>query len=504
MRSIFFYISLLLCLSVNAQSMATDSLMVPKSMHEINSADDDYWPTISADNQFFATTVSRRNDASNRGSQEDLVIFQRDVKGKWQNDSTLTAALNTLANEGSPAFSADGHYLFFVATDRQGGYGSCDIYYAIRHGNGWSRVIHPEAPLNTRFWESNPSLSVDGKTLYFSSNRPGGIGGMDIWKCSVQVQADGLLRFYNAENMGNVINTPKNESSPFIHPDNETLYFSSDGLLGLGRNDIFLSRKDVAGQWQKPLNLGAPINTSGDDAGFMVEADGTHGYFSSNGIEQNGQGRDIYRIALPESIRPNAVKCLYGSAVEADDQSPVRAKIELTDLLSGKTINMVMADAETGKFSICYPAKGKFGVTVSGRALLYETIAITDTTRQVDVTLHKAIAGQKITLRNIYFAFNSFQLQPESMPELNRLGRFLIEYPSVKIEIAGHTDNTGTEKYNQELSEKRAKAVVDYLISGNIAAERLSYRGYGASQPIATNNTEQGKALNRRTEAILK
>lgn len=505
MRGILLYVCLLVyLLSFGQNVQKNDSTTLPENMRAINLSEDNYWPAISADNQFFATTVSHRDDVPTLSSKESLIIFQRDSVGKWQRNSALTASLNIPGNVGSPAFSTDGRYLFFVASDRQDGCGSCDIYYVIRHGNRWSRMIHPEAPLNTRYWESNPSLSADGKTLYFSSNRPGGVGGMDIWKCSVQVQPDGLLSFYNVENLGATINTSKNESSPFIHPDNKTLYFASDGHPGLGKNDLFLSRLDASGHWQKPQNLGVFINTPGDDAGFVVEADGKYGYFSSNGIDTTNHKRQIYRIALPENCRPEMVKCLTGRVTDADTRIPIRATVELVDLALGKIINTVTTDTETGKFSICYPSTGKFGAVVSGRAVLFESIAITDTMHRVDIALSKIVSGRKITLRNLYFAFDSYQLQSESMPELRRLGRFLIDYPLVKIEIAGHTDNTGTEQYNKELSQKRAKAVADYLIQGGIASDRLTYCGYGATQPVASNDTEQGRALNRRTEAVIK
>jgi Tol biopolymer transport system component len=267
---------LYLCLMVfiPAATLVCRAQEQPVNMHALNTKADDYWPAISAAGRFFATTVSLRNDTLRLASQEDISIFKRNGKGEWIRDSVLTAPINTKGSEGSPAFSVDGRYLFIVAADRQGGYGSCDIYYYVRHGTVWSRPIHPEAPLNSRFWESNPSLSSDGRTLYFTSNRPGGKGGMDIWQCSVAQQPDGLLIFSDAVNLGEPVNTSKNESSPFIHPDNRTLYFASDGHGGLGRNDLFVARKDSAGRWQTPVNLGATINTPGDDAGFVVETEG--------------------------------------------------------------------------------------------------------------------------------------------------------------------------------------------------------------------------------------
>jgi outer membrane protein OmpA-like peptidoglycan-associated protein len=482
-------------LPVCGQTSAINSK--PANVTLVNTSDDDYWPAISADGHFFATTVSRRGESI---TQEDLMLFYKDSVGNWIPDSVLTKPLNTPYNEGSPAFSADGRYLFFVASDRRDGLGSCDIYYVIRHGNRWSQPIHAGTPLNTRFWESNPSLSSDGRTLFFASNRPAGKGGMDIWKCQVALQSDGLLRFFAAENLGDSINTTKNEMSPFIHPDNETLYFSSNGHGGCGGNDIFVARKNSNGQWQRPINLGSEINTSGDDTGFVVETTGKFGYFSSDGLESNGKGREIYRVELPASVRPQSVACFEGTASDAETRKPLRALVEVTDLASGQKMQTLYADDVTGRFSVCYPVGKKYGLTVSAKPYLFESFELGDMTTIVNVALQKIAKGRKTTLRNVYFAFNSWQLQPESMPELKRLGRLLLEYPSLKIVIEGHTDNVGSVSYNQELSEKRAKAVVDFLVGGGIAAERVGYKGFGAARPVAPNDFDAGRALNRRTE----
>jgi outer membrane protein OmpA-like peptidoglycan-associated protein len=498
------YMSGLMIILITGFQTVTKAQPLPVNMQNINTPADDYWPAISADGNFFATTISLRNDTLRLASQEDIMIFRRGSDLLWHPDSTLTAPLNTKGNEGAPSFSADGRYLFFVAADRQGGFGSCDIYYVIRHGNTWSRPIHPEAPLNTRFWESNPSLSSDGKTLFFASNRPGGKGGMDIWQCRVTLQTDGLLSFSDVTNAGDSINTQKNESSPFIHPDNRTLYFSSDGHGGYGQNDIFMSKQDSAGHWHAPLNLGSVINTPGDDAGFVVETGGQYGYFSSNGRENNGNGREIYRVALPADCRPEHVNCISGSILPNDGALPFKATVELTDLTTGHIVSSWPSDNITGQYWVCYPAGGHYSLTAIARAHLFRSIELTDTLKQENFVLPSIKSGATIALRNLYFAFDSYELTPESLPELNRLGRFLIEYPSVQIEVDGHTDNAGSSGYNLRLSEKRAKAVTDYLEKGGISPQRLSYKGYGATQPIAPNETPQGQALNRRTELTIK
>jgi outer membrane protein OmpA-like peptidoglycan-associated protein len=475
----------------------------PTVVQEVNTDEDTYWPSISPDNQLFAVTISHRSTEMEQGTQEDLQFYHRDPVGKWVVDSLLNQLLNTPANEGSASFSADGNYLFFVASDRNDGLGSCDIYYLIRHGNGWSFPIHPEAPLNTRFWESNPSLSSDGRTLYFCSNRPGGIGGMDIWTCRVKRQDDGTLFFYQAENPGKPINTPQDEISPFIHPDNKTLYFSSNGHLGLGKQDIFVARKDNNGKWQKPENMGYPINSYGDEEGFTTDARGETGYYSSNGLAPQKKKQQIYRVVLPVTDRPQVMKCKHGT-IQSDNPSDASPSIvQVIHLNTNTSVFTTIADRNTGRFTICYPDTGNYALSIVKEGYLFHFESINDSSAMNNIQLAKIAVGEKVTLHNIYFDFNSAILQSTSEAELNQLCTLLNSYPMLHMLIAGHTDSTGSSSYNQGLSNQRAYAVVNYLVSHGIAADRLRAQGYGATQPIADNKTEQGRALNRRTEAII-
>jgi outer membrane protein OmpA-like peptidoglycan-associated protein len=475
----------------------------PTIMTAVNTDEDTYWPSISPDNQLFAVTISHRNTDMQQGSQEDLQFYRRDSIGKWVVYPSLAQTLNTPFNEGSASFSTDGHYLFFVASDRSDGLGSCDIYYLIRHGNGWSFPIHPEAPLNTRFWESNPSLSSDGHTLYFCSNRPGGIGGMDIWKCRVKQQSDGILFFYQAEDLGKPINTPQNEMSPFIHPDNKTLYFSSNGHLGMGGQDIFVTHKDKNGTWQQPVNMGYPINSHCDEQGFTTDAQGKTGYYASNGLNSQNQKQQIYRVVLPETDRPQAMKCEHGNVNPADLNAPTPTYVQVINVSTNTPAFTTTADRNTGRFTICYPDTGNYAISIVKEGYLFHFSSLNDSISMDNIPLTKIAVGEKITLRNIYFNFNSALLQATSEAELNQLSILLMSYPTLHLLIAGHTDSIGSAAYNLNLSTQRAEAVVNYLISHGIAPERLQSKGYGATQPIADNNTEKGRALNRRTEAII-
>jgi len=468
-----------------------------------NSNEDTYWPSISPDHSLFSVTVSHCDAPSMAESQEDIRIFYKDSLHQWIPDEALSHRLNTPFNEGSVSFSVDGAYLFFVASDRSDGLGSCDIYYLIRHGNGWSQPIHPDGPLNTRFWESNPSLSSDGKTLYFCSNRPGGVGGMDIWSCRVEKQSDGTLLFSHAENLGKPINTPENETSPFIHPDNKTLYFSSNGHPGLGGQDLFFSRKDGNGHWSNPQNLGYPINSYANDQGFTTDANGKIGFFSSNRVHAGRRLQQIYRVRLPDIDQPQPMQCKTGQVTPVLQNVPTPAYVQVIDLTTDQSVFSTVADRYTGRFSICYPDTGHYALSVVKEGYLFYFASLDDAASFHTIPLKKIAHGEKITLRDIYFDFNSAKIQHSSEAELNQLLLLLKSYPALHLLIAGHTDSIGSESYNLQLSAQRAEAVVHYLVQHGIEASRLQWKGFGDTQPVADNHTEHGRALNRRTEAII-
>lgn len=475
----------------------------PTWMAAFNSNEDTYWPSISPDHSFFATTVSNFKGQSFSDSQEDIHFYCNDSINGWIPDGTMNDRVNTPFNEGSVSFSADGNYLFFVASDRSDGLGSCDIYYLIRHGKSWSRPIHPEAPLNTRFWESNPSLSSDGKVLYFCSNRPSGMGGMDIWTCRVERQTDGTLLFYRPENLGRPVNTPQNETSPFIHPDNQTLYFSSNGYPGLGGQDVFMSHKNPSGQWSEPKNLGYPINSYADDQGFSTDAQGTVGYFSSNRLHDGRTLQQIYRVVLPQVDRPHPMVCKSGKINPAMLQIPTPVYVQVINLSNDQVIFSTIADRSSGQFTVCYPDSDHYALSVVKEGYLFHFSTLVDSLPLGVISLAKIAPGEKITLRNIYFDFNSAQIQHSSEAELNQLILFLKSYPELHLLIAGHTDSIGSSSYNLTLSTERANAVVSYLVVHGIDPHRLEAKGFGDTNPVADNRTEKGRAMNRRTEAII-
>ncbi|MFW5887006.1 MAG: OmpA family protein, partial [Bacteroidota bacterium] len=350
-----------------------------------------------------------------------------------------------------------------------------------------------------------PSISADGSTLYFASDRPGGKGGLDIWMSKV----DELGLWSSPINLGDSINSPGNEQSPFIHFDGQTLYFSSDGLVGFGGHDLYYTKKNLLGEWKKPINLGYPINTYDDEIGLMIDAEGKTGYFSSTNVI-NGKKQDnldIYRFKLPQDIRPTPVSYMKGRVKDAEFKTSISARFELIDLMTGKTIHESYSDHKNGEFLVCIPANRNYALNVSKTGYLFysenfsfEGIHSIEEPFLKDIELKKIKLGEIIVLRNVFFEHDSYVLKPESKSELNQLINFLNSNTRLKVKIGGHTDYHGTGEYNLTLSQNRAKAVKDYLVENGIEITRLTYKGYGETKPIATNDTPGGRALNRRTE----
>lgn len=460
---------------------------------EINTSDDEYSPVATADEK---TLIFTRQINGN----ED---FYQSVKkdGKWQKATYLSDKINTPNfNEGSEAISQDGKFLFFTGCNRPDGLGRCDIYVAQKKGDDWGKPFDLSPPVNTSGWESQPSISADGRTLYFVSNRKGGYGGYDIWKSKLTEKGWG-----EPENLGPNINTAGNEQSPFIHADDSTLYFCSNGWPGMGGQDLFVSKLGKNGVWQKPENLGYPINTNGDESGLTISANGSTAYFASNNLNGAG-GFDIYTFELPVKSRPHIVTYVNGIVRDIKTRQPLEAAVEIKDLLNGAPVYQDYSDATGGDFLATLTSGKNYGLNISKSGYLFfsENFSLAGRTANnpfdIAVFLEPIEIGNKVILKNIFFDTNRFDLKPDSKPELEKLLDFLTVNPALKIEISGHTDNVGNDQANQTLSENRAKAVYDYLVENKINADRLIYKGYGKTQPIASNITEDDRSKNRRTE----
>ncbi len=487
----------------------------------VNGVYDEYWPSITADEQTMVFTVlvprnpellnGRELPKSSFYYQEDFYVSERDSNGHWLPRNLLHGGINTPGNEGAQTLSADGNLMFFTACGRDDSRGSCDIYFSFKTEAGWSMPKNVGPPVNTPYWESQPCFGSDGSTLLFVSNRPGGMGGKDIWKVSIQGFAgDGTPYFGNLINLGPSVNTSKDENSPFLHHDNKSLYFASEGWPGMGGMDLFLSRLRDDGQWREPVNLGYPINTSGDEIGLVINARGNRAYFSSNGLNDNDSGKDVFYFNLPPPIQPAPVLYVKGRVFDAETGITLPANFQLKDLSSGRIVVTTRSNKSSGSFLVCLPLGGRYAFQAEHPGYMFYSGHFDinnshplDKPYKLDIGLYSIKKGVKITLENIFYEVNSYDLQEQSKIELDALVKFMKENKDVKILIGGHTDNVGTVVYNQKLSENRAGSVYKYLIFNGVDQSRLQYQGYGPNQPIATNTTEEGRAKNRRTEITI-
>ncbi len=481
----------------------------PINMGEnINSEHDEYSPIITADDSILLYTRLIKDIRNAKRVHEDFFISYRS-NNNWFKSVNFGAPVNTYNNEGQPTLSADGKILIFTACEdydgygegRQG-YGSCDIFFTKKTGNTWQNPRNIGNPINTQYWESQPSYGSDNRTLYFVSNRKDGLGGSDIWKSTLG--EDGY--WAAPENLGSIINTKGNEFSVFIHPDNQTLYFSSDGHKGFGGLDIFVSRKDALGNWTTPVNIGYPINTPQDEQSFFVNAQGDKAYFSSD-KEGGFGGFDLYYFELYDKARPVLVTYLKGVVYDIKTNEKLEAKFELIDLKTGKLIVESYSDKITGEFLVAIPSNNDYALNISKNGYLFysENFSLTDIKTEIDpfiknIPLQAIEIGESIVLKNVFFDTDKYILKDESIVELNKLLDFLNKYKAIIIEISGHTDNQGKAEHNKTLSENRAKAVYDYLVKLQIPENRLSYKGYGDTRPLVSNEDEAGRAVNRRTE----
>jgi len=472
----------------------------------VNSANMEYLPAISTDSKTLIITVCvKLGEGFEQICQEDFFVSQKLADGSWSEATNIGAPINTPENEGAQCISADGQFFFFTACNRSDGYGSCDIYFARKTGNGWTTPQNLGRPVNSDAWESQPSFASDGRTLYFASNRGGSRGKKDIWK--TELQDNGT--WSRPENLGDSINTPENDMSPFIHQDNQTLYFSSDGHPGMGKLDLFVSRKNVLNRWQKPMNLGYPINTFQEESSLIINLDGDKAYYATERPNGFG-GLDLYEFDLYEAARPQEVTYLQGTVFDAKTQKRLSARFELIDVGSNTNIVTSFSNATTGQFLLCLPKGKTYALNVAKDGYLFysDNFVLDSLKRELgkgspflkDIALEPIEVGKRVILKNIFFDTNKFELKPQSEAELQKLVAFLKRNSKLKIEIGGHTDNQGTQELNEKLSLNRSKSVYEYLIAHSIEKERLSYAGYGFSQPIATNDTGDGRAQNRRTE----
>ncbi len=483
----------------------------------VNTSEPEYFPTTTADdNTLLFTRIVKDDKAPLGGMHEDFFISQKQADGTWGKAKSISPRINTLYNEGAPSLSTDGQILIFTACelghsygDFRDGYGSCDLFFSRKYGDDWTAGQNLGKPINSVHWETQPCFSADGKTLFFirgiigkGGNRTG-----DIW---FSVFDDKNNRWGTPEKLPDIINTPNNEASVYIHPDGQTLYFSSDGHTGMGGLDIFMSRKGPDGKWEKPVNLGYPINTWNDENSLLVSSKGDIAYFASD--RTGGYGDlDLYSFELPEHLQPQKTTYLKGIVYDSKTQYPLEAKFELIDLDNAVTIYESYSHPGNGEFLMSLATNRNYLLNVSkgGYHFYSKNFSLlekqeSDKPYFIEIPLIPIDVADTVLLDNVFFDLNKFSLRPESKIELNKLYDLLQRNANIKIQIMGHTDSRGNKKDNQLLSENRAKAVADYLIEKGIDAKRLSWKGFGDSHPKIPNaQTEAEHQRNRRTEYII-
>lgn len=483
----------------------------PKNFGEhVNSSYDEYFPTMTADQTMLLYTRLLPSEATPTGFNEDFYLSMSKDGKNWVSARNLGGPINTLQNEGAPSISTDGQTIIFTVCENFGDYGSgrkglgsCDLFYSMISSRGWSMPENLGRSINSNQWESQPCYAADGRTLYFVKGIKNAKGKRDQDIYRSFLQEDGS--WGKAEKLSSVINTPAQEESVFLHPDGKTLYFSSNGHPGFGGLDIFKSTMQEDSSWSTPVNLGYPINTEKDENSLLVTADGKLALFASDRAGGFG-GLDLYHFELPVSAQPNPVTYLKGKVYDAQTQKPLEGMFELIDLSTGKTVVTSYSNASTGEYLVSLPAGKSYALNASKKGYLFfsETFALENTASlkpfEKNVPLQALSINSKVVLKNIFFETAKFDLKEASRVELNKLVAFLQANPNVKIEISGHTDNVGQKQANQLLSEQRAKAVVEFLTQKGVDAARLSAKGYGDTQPMADNDTEAGRAENRRTE----
>lgn len=469
----------------------------------LNTEYPEYTPLITADEAFLYFTSRRKDtfggdtDPKTEDFYEDIYVSEK-INNSWSTAQNLGAPVNTRIHDGGAGLSPDGHTMFVFRGDVNKG----DIFISNLTAGAWSKPVDPGKNINTKFHESAACLSPDGNTLYFVSDKPGGNGERDIYKSKWDNTAH---HWMPAQNLGPAINSAYDEEGVFMQADGRTLYFSSKGHTSMGGYDVMYSTLEN-GQWSKPVNMGSPINTPDDDVFFVVAANGKHAYYSSFKKEGKGE-KDIYMITFEDSQKPESKMTIVKGVIRnAITKEPLAAKIELIDLNNSEHIGEFTSDSKTGRYLVSLPSGKNYGAIAYSKDFLFESehfeisqdAAFKEVT--MDIEMKPMNEGFNMVLTNIFFDTDKFELKSESQDVLGRLEALLKEKPTLQIEISGHTDNEGSAEYNQQLSESRAKSVVDYLVSKGVDPKRMSYTGFGETKPFAPNTTLEGRKKNRRIE----
>jgi outer membrane protein OmpA-like peptidoglycan-associated protein/tetratricopeptide (TPR) repeat protein len=464
----------------------------------VNSPQSEYFPCLTVNDSMLVFT---RRGAFGKGEY----FFQSNMLANhaFGKSESIKGSLNQEPMKGAITLSADGEWMIFAGNLTGKSFGSYDLYISYNTPQGWSDPENLGENINTSAWESSPSLSPDNKVLYFASNRDNGFGGSDLY---MSVRGSNG-KWCKAINMGPLVNTPGDEQAPFIHADNQTLFFSSTGLPGYGGSDLFVMRKNPLGIWQSPENLGYPINTIENEGSLAVASDGETAYYASDRSDSRG-GLDLYMFQLPEYARPIKTLFVKGRIYDASTLKGIPCGVELIQQSNGKPLMQFQTD-ELGKYFITLPIGSNYIFSINRKGYLFYNTQylfankLPDSTYVHDIALHPLQVNTTTVLNHILFQSNEATLLPSSKIELDKVFQLLTDNPTLRIQITGHTDNIGKPADNGALSQKRALSVVTYLTDKGIAQQRLITKGMGAVQPVASNDTESGRALNRRIEMTI-
>ena len=474
------------------QQKTAPEISIQNMGDSINSPASEYFPTVSIQDSLFL--FMRRLNLS----REDFYVSSMGVNG-FSAAIPLSDTLNFAAKKGSMSLSADLQTLYYAADYAEQGYGRYDIYKVQRSPWGWSKPKNLGQRINSDFWDSAPSIAPDGNSIYFASNRPEGYGGIDIYVAYKNEKG----YWEDAINLGPSMNTKGDDQTPFIHADNQSLYFSSNGRAGFGGSDIYVSRKKIDGNWTTPVNLGYPINTYDNEGSIAVASNGATAYIASDRSDSRGE-LDIYKITLAENTRAYKTWYIKGQIVDASTKKSIAAELQIVDPASGYPMMEIQIDS-LGQFLLALPYFDSLGLKINspGHDYLSSILPIDTVKAMAGKTFDFALTPiEKIftkTFNQVYFETNAAILQTISNNELDALVRYLKTTSNAHILIEGHTDNTGTAVQNNLLSLQRANAIANYLQQKGIAANRILTKGLGSSMPIADNKTAEGRAKNRRT-----
>lgn len=475
----------------NVMDIEKERLPLPVNMFKLQ-----YFPVLTADGRSLFFT---KRDGTGSYDKEDIFVSYLQDDSSWTTPESIDELINSSYNEGTCTVTADGSILIYTSCDAPDSFGSCDLYIAYKVNGQWQRPKNMGKSINSRFWDSQPSLSADGRFLFFSSNRRGGHGGNDIWYAVRQ--GDGS--WSEAKNLGAAINTPKDEISPFMFFNNEILFFASNGHLGFGGMDIFMSRVEE-GEFSIPENLGLPINDQLDQVALFITAQKDYAYYTELISDQSLQDRAfIYRFLFPQDIfLGNDLTVTGGRVLDAKTGEPLDASLSLVSLQNDSTLYQFQADGKTGAFMMLYPPTNLAGLYVEKGGYLPKIYNVQrdslQNVKDMEISLTPISSGEGFIFENVFFDFDKVDLKQESKSSLQRLMNFLTQNPSVGILITGHTDTIGSVTYNQNLSLNRAKSVRNFLIQSGISEDRVQVEGKGASDPLVPNTSPENQALNRR------